>query len=1099
MANGIIKKKQFVKFHLHTDYSNCNGYSDSCTSYEEYIKLAVEQGMTAIAFSEHGNIYDWILKKQKCDNAGLKYIHGIEAYLCKELGDNERGAHIGLYARNFDGVLELNTIISKMDIKDGHMYFTPRLSLEELENTSANIIITTACLASPLNKWSDSFYDRLVNWLAKNTDRCFLEIQYHNCESQIQYNHKLYDLSKETGLKLIAGTDTHSSNKYKAECRKILQKSKDSFYGEEDEFDLCWKTYDELVSAFETQGALPEDVYLTAIENTNVFADMVESFKLDKSFKYPNLYGDNVSSIWKKHIFEKIKSKLQSGAIKKIDLDKYKNLIAEEFQVMRKMGMESFMMFMSELLNWCTQNGIPYGFGRGSVAGSEIAYITDITDVDPVVWKTVFSRFCNADRISLGDIDIDFAPEDREKVYEYIINRFTPEKTAYIATFGTLQVRGCIDVLTKGLDYKDLDKVMSIKNTYEDIFKKYSKIIQEEVNSEELVENGELESGSISIDNHEIYISRINDNKSKNRITEYKKEYEELIDQNQDLFYYFKGLKGTIINKGIHPSGIIGSPITLYDHLGIYHREGEINFPVSSCCMKAVDSLNFVKFDILGLNTVGIIKDACEYIGIKYPKSHEVNWLDSKVWSNMITERFGVFQFEGSYAHGLLSDFKPKTVNHMSMVNAALRPSGKSYRDRMIAGEVNKNPSEQIDDLLRENNGFLIFQEDTIKFLTDVCGFSGSAADTTRRAIGKKDIESLNEQLPLILEGYCNTSPKPRKIAEEEAKQFIQIIQDSSEYQFGYNHSTAYSMNGYICTMLRTHYPIEFVAAYINRAQEIEDVNNGALLAQHYGITINPIQFGYSRSKYEIDKKNNAIYKGINSIKWCNKIIADELFELANSKKYTDFTELLFDINIKTSVTSRQLTILTTLHFFSMFGKNAMLLEIIEKFNSITSKKQFKLSDLEKLGVDEQTMMRFTNKRTEKLFKEVDIANLLKYVIESIPDKNLSVREQIKREKKYMECILYTNPTLPENVYFVDGFKTYKDKTRPYLILYCMKNGNSIKTKITNGKKFGMNFFTEDSVIRVTKWKEQNKRKNINGVWVKTSELEKIVEDWEVY
>ena len=446
----------YVKYHIHSYYSNANGYADSCSGINEYIELAKKQGMKALAFSEHGNLFDWIKKKQACDKAGIKYIHGVEEYVCTKLTEDDRGGHIGLYAKNWDGVLELNSLVSIAtqkgeleDNSDRHMYYNPRISLEELMNTSDNIIVTSACLASPLNKWDcaekKESFQKLMKWMMKNKHRCFLEIQYHNCESQKLYNQKLYFYSKKTGIPLIAGTDTHSSSQYKAECRKILQIYKKSFYGEEDEFDLVWKSYDELVAAFKEQDALPEEVYLEAIENTNKFADMIEDFTLDKAFKYPTLYGDNVKEQWKQLIYENFEYKRKHNELKlpsKIKkqcekyfaenpimptdetgreiyethqkylewsntysdddvIKQYKEKIIEEFKVMCKLGMESFMMFMSELISWAKDNGIPCGTGRGSVCGSEIAFITNITDVDPMVWNTVFSRFCNEDRISL--------------------------------------------------------------------------------------------------------------------------------------------------------------------------------------------------------------------------------------------------------------------------------------------------------------------------------------------------------------------------------------------------------------------------------------------------------------------------------------------------------------------------------------------------------------------------------------------------------------------------------------------------------------------------------------------------------------------------
>ena len=1096
----------YVLHHLHDDTSNCNGYADSCSSYKEYIKLAKKQGMSSLGFSNHGGIFDWIKKKQDCDKAGIKYIHGVELNLCTKLETDERGYHICLYAKNLDGVKELNKLISistskgkNEDKTDRHFYYHPRISIQELMDTSNNIIVTTACLASIL--WQkkddkDGVVESLLQWLSDNKHRCFLEIQYHNCEHQITYNKLLYNWSKEYGIPLIAGTDTHSSSKYKFECRKILQISKDSFYGEEDEFDLIWKTYDELVECFKIQNALPKEIYMQAIHNTNVLADMVEDFKLDKSFKYPNLYGKDALDIWKKTILNKLRNKHNNKIIDTTKIKEYKQKIKEEFEAMKKQGMESFMMFMSELVDFCNNNGIPYGFCRGSVGGSEIAYITDITDVDPVKWNTVFSRFCNADRISLADIDIDFAPEDREKVYKFIIDRFTPEKTAYIAAFTTLKDRGTIDVLTKGLNYHDLDLVMDIKNKFDKLYEDYSKIIQEEVNLEELEE---LESTTIDFDNHDIYCQRIRNKKALTRASNLIKDFENLKSENKDLFYYFDGIKGTIIAKGNHPAGIIGSPITLADNLGVFYKDGDESQPISVCAMKAVDSVNFVKFDILGLKTIGIMKDVYKYIDSHYLKSHEINWNDKNVWDNMITSNVGVFQFEGDYAFALLKEFQPKFINDMSLVNAALRPSGKSYRDRLIKREFNENPSEQIDELLNANHGFLVYQEDTIKFLTDICGFSGSLADTTRRAIGKKDIELLNEQLPKIIDGYCKKSNKSREIAEEEVKQFIQIISDSSEYQFGYNHSTGYSMNGYVETRLRTYYPLEFVTAYLNRADNTEDTNMGVDLANQLGIKIKPISFGKSVAEYTFDKKENCVYKGIASIKYLNSQVPNELYELSLQKEYTEFIDLLQDIKEKTSTDARQLRILTVLNFFRQFGKNKRLLQIIDIYDNLATRKQINFKDIDKLNINEELLKKYSSKTTATLYKELNMDSYIRETIKDIEDKPLSIKEQVEFEMTYLEYCEYINKKAGDKFYIVIGFKTYKDTRKPYLTLRQINSGNEIKTKIKEAKVFVENPFKLYDVLKVTEFKQQYKTKCIGGEWRKTDELEDILYKYEVY
>lgn len=1086
--------KNYVVHHLHDDTSNVNGYADSCTKFEEYIKLAKSYEMKAIAFSNHGGAYDWIKKKQTCDKYGIKYIHGVEFYLCNKLEDNNRGWHIGLYAKNIDGVKELNSLLAIATSKgdgvtstDRHFYHNPRISLEELKSTSDNIIITTACLASPLWRLSNSnsedteVLNEILMFLQENKHRCFLEIQYHNCSHQKQYNKMLYDWSKELGIPLISGTDTHSSTKYKAECRKILQKSKNSFYGEEDEFDLTWKSYDELVECFKVQNSLSMDVILEAIENTNKFADMIEDFTLDKSFKYPTLYGENANEQWKSFILKCLQEKLKIGAIKKERLNEYTSVIREEYKALSKQGMESFMLFMGELLEWCRNNDIYVSPCRGSIGGSLIAYITGITDVDPLVWKTVFSRFCNEERISLADIDVDFSPRDRSKVYEYIINRFGNKNVSYILTLGTIKDRGSIDVLAKGLDYKDLKLVADIKNQFDDIFANYAKIIMEEVNLEEL--EG-AESSSPDFVDHNIYLSVIKNDNAKKKIENLKYSWDNLREDNKDLFYYFDGIKGTIISKGIHPAGMIGSPVTLADNLGVFYKDGNEEMPVSICSMKAVDSLNYVKFDILGLKTIGIIQDTYNLIGEKWRFAHEINWNDDRVWSDMIQLNSGVFQFEGSFAHELLSTFKPKTINDMSLTNAALRPSGKSYRDRLVNRIKNINPSEEIDELLKDNNGFLVFQEDTIKFLTEICGFSGSLADTTRRGIGKKDKELLQKQLPKILEGYCSNANKPREVAEKEALEFIQIVEDSSEYQFGYNHSTGYSMNGYICCMLRTYHPLEFTTSYFNWAENKDDLENGHKLLKEYNIKLNEPRFRYSKAEYFMDRETNSIYKGIESIKYLNANVADYLYSLRD-KEYKTFSELLFEI--KGHINSRQLDILVKIGFFEEFGKTYKLLKVIDAFNTITSKKTFKY-DNEYI----EYILPHAAKVTEKQVKEVDYANIINDIESSIEDKEISINERIKVHIEHMGNCTLKDESVDMSVCVVTNVDT---KYSPKLTLYCVATGKSSTLKVSKNT-FKENKLEMFDAIIIEKVISKPKKKLVDGRWTQSSECEIWMESY---
>lgn len=392
-----MTNENYVTTHLHTEYS----LLDSTTKYQAYIEKAKELGQKAIAFTEHGNIYNWVLKKICCEENGIKYIHGVEIYMTETLDEKIRdNYHTILLARNYDGVKEINDLVSRSS-KDDHFYYKPRISFDEFLRISNNVIKTSACLASPLNKLSEShpYYERLV----KKYD--FLEVQPHDNSDQMFFNEHLVFLSKKYGIPLIAGTDTHNLGSYKAECRRMLQLEKHIEFSSEDEFDLTYKSREQLEEMFQKQGVLSRDQYIEAINNTNVVADMVEDFDLDISFKYPILYGDaeKDEEVFHQTIDSKLKYKLENKIIPADQEPAFKDAIKEECRVFSKIEMSGFMLFMSEMITWCKENGIPIGFNRGSCGGSRVAYVTDITDLNPEEWKTVFSRFCNEDRKEIGD------------------------------------------------------------------------------------------------------------------------------------------------------------------------------------------------------------------------------------------------------------------------------------------------------------------------------------------------------------------------------------------------------------------------------------------------------------------------------------------------------------------------------------------------------------------------------------------------------------------------------------------------------------------------------------------------------------------------
>ena len=396
-----------------------------------------------------------------------------------------------------------------------------------------------------------------------------------------------------------------------------------------------------------------------------------------------------------------------------------------------------------------------------------------------------------------------------------------------------------------------------------------------------------------------------------------------------DIFQYYDGLLDTKISQSVHPAGIVISPITLDDAYGVFDKDGDL------CLMIDMDELHEVgaaKFDFLILSNIGIINETCRLAGIPYPHMHEINFNDQKVWADMLRSPVGIFQMESPFAFSMLKKFVPHSIFDMNLITAAVRPSGASYRDKLMNKIPNKNPTKEIDKLLENNLGYLIFQEDIIAFLQQICGLSGSEADNVRRAIGRKDAERLERAMPKILEGYCKNSDKPREEAEKDAKTFLKVIEDASEYSFGYNHATEYSLIGYLCAYLRCYYPCEFITAYLNNAANEDDVINGTSLAHEYGFKVTPPRFGASRDVFYFNKEKKEIAKGLMSVKYMSATLANELYDIYDEVKGKSFMEVLKALS-KTSIDTRQLDILIKIGYFEEFGNMGELLKLVQVYS----------------------------------------------------------------------------------------------------------------------------------------------------------------------
>ena len=895
---------------MHSDLSNGVTNVDSVTKFGEYIDRAKECGMTALGFSEHGSVFEWYHKKSAIEAAGMKYIHAAEVYLTESMVEKVRdNYHCVLIAKNYAGFLELNGLISNsFNRKDNHFYYVPRISFEELFSTSDNIIITTACIGGVFGKAESIVEDQFLDFLFKNKHRCFLEIGHHLDKKQIQYNQKLYDIHRMTGIPMIAGTDTHVLNETHEKGRTILQQSKNIYFDGEDEWDLKFKTYNELVQSYKEQRALPRDVYMEAIENTNRMADMIEGFELDKGTKYPHIYSNPEETFR-----DKIENAISTHpyAVERHGEEALRKVVDEEFEVYKATQSIDFMLLQTYLREWERENGIQCGYGRGSVSGSMIAYLLGITQMDSMKFGLNFFRFMNPSRVTNADIDTDYSSKDRDKVKEFLLKdrlNLPSIKSAEIITFNTIALKGAVRDVCRAL-YKEREDINYIQLSNE--------------------------------------ISKMLDTQEEKA----RKKWPE-------VFKYVDIVNGTIVSIGTHPSGVLISDLPIEETIGTCSISTS-DYPVSMVNMKELDDLFYVKLDVLGLDNIGVINDTCKKLGIDRLTPDNTDMDDMDVWRSIRDDTTLIFQWESNSAQAYIRQFmsdmtleiaRSKVPNFsmmkwMSFGNGLIRPACASFRDSVARGEFYDNGFDELNDFLAPEAGRIAMQETIMQFLVKFCGYTNAESDTVRRGIAKK--KGTEQLIPEIKSRFVTYSSEHYGLTPERCEEiiepFIQVILDASDYAFSWNHSDSYSAIGYICGYLRYYYPLEFLTSALNIFSDNQDKTAEiAKYAAKRRIAVTMPKWGLSRDRYFFDKERCIIAKGLSSIKYMSAKLADELYELAQENKYDRFIDLLVDLDEKTSINTRQLDILIKLDFFSEFGNQRELLRIVDLFYETFNKGQAK-------------------------------------------------------------------------------------------------------------------------------------------------------------
>ena len=1043
----------YTILHLHSMLSNGVTNIDSVTPYDQYIDKAHELGMAAMAFSEHGSVLGWVKKKLHMEELGMKYIHAEEFYLTNTLDEKVRdNYHCLLIAKNYAGVLELNKLSSKSFNRDNNsFYYVPRITIEDVKNTSDNIIVSTACLGGVLNKAPEPIRQDFFYWLRRHPDRCFLEIQPHISAEQKRYNQALWALSKRSGLRLLMCTDTHALNAEHVEGRKILQKAKNIHFDGEDEFYLEMLSYDELVALCKIQNALPMEVYLDAIEMTNVVADMVEPFELDYSYKYPHLWGDDSEQVLRAKIAEGIKWR---GVDKLPNYQEYLDRIEYEMKAYIHNGAIDFMLLMEDIIAWCKTQDILVGYGRGSCNGSVIAYLLGITEMDSIKHGLNFERFMNTERVSLSDIDTDFPPSRINEVKQYIFNKHGLY-CSDIVTFNTIALKGAIRDVGRALQMP-LDEVGNICNRVE------------------MDEAG------------------------------CRKQY-------PDLFKYVDIVNGCVVSVGNHPCGLVVSPYSIDDRMGLFTTSTD-DVPISQINMKEVDLQNYVKLDLLKLDTIELINETCKLAGIERLTPDNVDINDKAVWDSIRDDTTAIFQWEGAtgdrYIKQLLSEsniqkFKKlnPNVDYMTLLsigNGAIRPAGASYRDDLANGVIRKSGNEAIDEFMKPTFGYLVFQCQIIQFLHQYCGYTMGEADIVRRHFAKKT--GTEKDIPQIKAGFAKTMAEQYGMSKEESDKviadFIQVIMDASNYLFSLNHSQPYSYEGYVSGWLRYHYPLQFLTVALNINQGKEEKTSALTAYAHkVGIGIKPPKFRHSRSAYFCDTATNCIYKGLGSIKYMSEQVAEALYGMRDMQ-FRNFIDVLFALQqLKDKPDSRQLDILIKIGYFEEFGSAKALLLGVEIFNKFYKCKNIKLDKWNEMGYNINILKDNADKMTEKTASGLDNCGLILGILRSLHMPRTTIVDKLRWQAELLGYVDGSDPSRDVNDWLVLGVET-TSYGMVWLRLYNLCYGAEQHYKVDKRWATSHSCKTGD-VVKVV-LEDKPKWSKVDDKFVKTGETETQIKCYKV-
>lgn len=1036
--------KEYENYHKHDSISNIY-LPDSHVKPIDYINRIKELGYGCYFTTNHGTGGDVFESLTACKEAGIRCLYGVEGYIVKDpLEKDKRNYHIVIIPTTNKSRKKLNLVTSRSNIEG--FYYRPRIFPEDLLKLDPDdVYITTACVAGIVRD-KDAVVDIFMPLMKHFGNHMLLEVQNHNEPNQIAVNKTCLALSKKFGLELIAANDSHYIYPEQAKERLDFLRGKGLTYGDEDGYILDFPDYDTLFARFQKQGVLSDEQIKKAIANTLIFREC-EDIEIDKNIKmptvYPKLTSDEKIGELKKHVVSKFKDIINADHISKDELVDYKSGIAQEMKVIedtKEINTADYFLLNEKLVDLAVNKygGILTRTGRGSCGGFYINRILGMTQLD---------RF---------KLDIKLYPERFMSTARLLENRAMPDIDFNVvsqepfanAAKELLGEHGCYPMIAYGT-MKLGESFRNVCRSHGLAFDDYNEIAKD-------------------IENH------MND-----------KKWLPYIEEAQTYM-------GTVVSASVHPCAF------LLDNKDIREEYGVVKIGDAMCAMITsgeADEYKMLKDDFLVVTVYRIISDTFNLIGKPIISVSELlDNLDEKVWNifaNGLTCTLN--QADGDWATSMLKQFKPHSVSDMAMFTACLRPFFEPWRDKFINREDFTTGSSYLDEVLTSTHSYILFQENLMQYF-EWLGVTpaesiGLIKKISKKKIHPEDFKNLEERIKA--KWIENTG------SLDDFEETWQMVQSCMSYGFCSAHAVATGIDCLYGAYLKANYPLEYYTCTLSLyADDIERTSKLIAEMPYFNIKLLPIQFGKSGADYTMDKDANCIYKGIESIKFCNRQIADELLELSKNK-YDSFAELLKDIKDKTSINSRQLTILISLNFFSGFGKNKYLLDVVDIYDKFANSKIIAKKKMEELGVSDYLMQKYAGKETKSQWRQLDNQGLINELCNRLEDKSLDIVSQVRAEMDYLGYVNYVNPNMADDYYIVTGFVTYKNPCTPNLVLRRICDGEELGCRIKQSKMFKESPFGMYSILKIEGFAYDFKSKKINGEWQKSDEREIVLESYE--